>query len=489
MSGKVFSRVERVERVEGAGEIGNGEARRPAEPETGNGRAGAPLIGLPLRGRIPRAKRAAQAVATGVPSAGGYPRPPAGPRDPRDRAARAASTSPRDRVGRARTPGAPKRNVSGFALPIACIVAALLVLGGGLWYRGQQRKQAEWRRIVAVQKAEEEARQRAEDECRAQEAAHEKMLAVEKSARDRDSCIANLKQIEAAMEQCLIGGKIPTPEHLYGPDRYLRNEPTCPLGGHYKINKSDKGYTVVCPHADKGHRLPLSIPINWRGSKTYTFSLKEITAPRHGDARKRVQLWEGGPYWATVNIGAEEPWESGYYFWWGDTVGYKRVGDSWVASDGSRRGFSFEVKNVPTCYKTISELRGEGWITVDNVLAPEHDAAQAQWGGGWRMPTRQEIDDINSRCDWTWKTMNGVNGYEVRGRGAYASNSIFFPCAGYGNGTSLSDAGSYGGYWSSVPNSGSNGAWDLDFDSRGHSTGSSNRGSGRSVRPVQGFTK
>ena len=144
----------------------------------------------------------------------------------------------------------------------------LLVLGGGLWYRGQQRKQAEWRRIVAVQKAEEEARQRAEDERRAQEAAHEKMLAVEKSARDRDSCIANLKQIEAAMEQCLIGGKIPTPEHLYGPDRYLRNEPTCPLGGHYKINKSDRGYTVVCPHADEGHRWPLSgapniITANW----------------------------------------------------------------------------------------------------------------------------------------------------------------------------------------------------------------------------------
>ena len=31
--------------------------------------------------------------------------------------------------------------------------------------------------------------------------------------------------------------------------------------------------------------------------------------------RERVQLWANGPYWATTNIGAEEPWEYGYYFW------------------------------------------------------------------------------------------------------------------------------------------------------------------------------
>ena len=130
LEGKRFSRVERAERVEGAGEVGNGGAIRPAEPGTGNGRAGAP-------------------------------RPPVG------------SRVLRDRVGRARTPGAPKRNVSGIAFPIFCIVAALLVLGGGLWYRGQQRKQAEWRRIVAVQKAEEAARRQ------------EKVAAERKAEADR----------------------------------------------------------------------------------------------------------------------------------------------------------------------------------------------------------------------------------------------------------------------------------------------------------------
>ena len=39
-----------------------------------------------------------------------------------------------------------------------------------------------------------------------------------------------------------------------------------------------------------------------------------------------VQLWENGPYWAECNAGATRPEEYGYYFWWGDTVGYTRSG-------------------------------------------------------------------------------------------------------------------------------------------------------------------
>ena len=59
---------------------------------------------------------------------------------------------------------------------------------------------------------------------------------------------------------------------------------------------------------------------------------------------KGVQLWKDGPYWAETNIGAENPWDYGYYFWWGDTIGYKRVKDAWVASDGSSSDFSFDYE-------------------------------------------------------------------------------------------------------------------------------------------------
>ena len=205
--------------------------------------------------------------------------------------------------------------------------------------------------------------------------------------------------------------------------------------------------------------------------------------------RAKVQLWDGGPYWATTNIGAEKPEDYGYYFWWGDTVGYKRENNKWVASDGSNSNFSFTSGNTPTYNKSVSTLQSEGWITADGVLAPEYDAAKKHWGGDWRMPTKQEFDDLISQCDWTWGSKNGVNGYIVRGKGDYSSKSIFLPCAGDGYGTSLYDAGSLGCYWSSVPYSGSYTAWGLYFYSSYHNTSNYDRDDGQSFRPLQGFTK
>ena len=168
------------------------------------------------------------------------------------------------------------------------------------------------------------------------------------------------------------------------------------------------------------------------------------------DVHDKVQLWEGGPYWATTNIGANEPWESGYYFWWGDTIGYKREGNAWVASDGSSLNFGFRTENTPTYGKSNATLKTEGWLTEEEFLAPEHDAAQMHWGGGWRLPRRQELDYLVSLCDWTWTTTNNVKGYVVRGRGEYISASIFLPITGYGELSSLS-YGSNGYYWSSDP--------------------------------------
>ena len=217
----------------------------------------------------------------------------------------------------------------------------------------------------------------------------------------------------------------------------------------------------------------------------------------------KVQLWEGGPYWATKNIGAEKPEDYGLYFWWGDTVGYRRDGNAWVASDGSSSDFSFEEGNTPTYNKSKFILRGRGWITsVDviaptlgeaveiKILAPALDAAQSHWGGSWRMPTHLELASLADKCNWVWTTRNGVNGYVVSGRGHYASASIFLPAAGYGFGTSLSSAGSYGYCWSSVPESDNYGAMNLYFRSDSHITGDvSWRCYGFSVRPVQGFEK
>ena len=223
------------------------------------------------------------------------------------------------------------------------------------------------------------------------------------------------------------------------------------------------------------------------GAVVYNNMVMRVTVDR---ARGKVQLWDGGPYWATANIGAEEPWEYGYYFWWGDTVGYKRVNNAWVASDGSSSNFSFSDSNTPTYNKSIATLKSEGWITADEVLALKHDAAHVHWGGNWRMPTYKELSDLNSKCSWNWTTMNGATGWLVRGTGNYASNSIFLPCAGCGYGTSLLYAGSHGHYWSSVPDSDFDyGAWRLYSDSSDHDTYDLYRYFGLPVRPVQGFTE
>ena len=219
--------------------------------------------------------------------------------------------------------------------------------------------------------------------------------------------------------------------------------------------------------------------------------LENVTIRVTFDAHAKVQLWEGGPLWAETNVGAEEPEEYGLYFWWGDTVGYMREGSAWVASDGSSESFSFGSSTTPTYGKSYATLQSEGWITAEGVLAPEHDAAQAHWGGDWRMPTYQELYDLcYNKCDWTWTTQNGVNGYVVRGRGDYSEASIFLPAAGYGNGPSLYDAVSHGYYWSSVPYSGdSRHAHGLYFNSGYHYTRYNRRYYGQSVRPVQGFAQ
>ena len=201
---------------------------------------------------------------------------------------------------------------------------------------------------------------------------------------------------------------------------------------------------------------------------------------------KSVQLWADGPYWAETNIGAENPEDYGYYFWWGDTIGYKRENDKWVASDGSSSNFSFEKSNTPTYGKSIATLQSEGWITSSGVLTPEHDAARAHWGENWRMPTDDEFDALCDNCTWTWTSFNGVNGYVVKGKGDYSSSSIFLPAAGRGGGTSLGLAGSSGSYWSSVPNSDTSyGSWYLYFGSIGRIVGYfDDRGIGHPVRPV-----
>lgn len=197
-----------------------------------------------------------------------------------------------------------------------------------------------------------------------------------------------------------------------------------------------------------------------------------------------VQLWANGPCWATMNIGATKPEEYGYYFWWGDTIGYKRVNNKWIASDGSNSNFSFSESNAKTHNKTIATLKSWGWIDSNNKLVSARDAAQVHLGGNWRMPTKKEFDSLLSNCSLTWTTKNGVAGCIVKGKGDYSSASIFLPAASSAWGTDR-PSGSGCNYWSSTANADTLNAWYLYLESsRSYYTAYSARRSGCTIRPV-----
>ena len=211
-----------------------------------------------------------------------------------------------------------------------------------------------------------------------------------------------------------------------------------------------------------------------------------------------VQLWQDGPYFAECNLGAEKPEEYGWYFWWGDTVGYKRNEYGWEAVDGSVTRFEVGQQNCPTFDKDVEALGKGGWIddsgnlVVSDDAAKNHDAARAYLGAPWRMMTDAELQKLfNSQyCTSVWTNNyndTGINGRLVTGaKDGYKDKSIFLPAAGYGNSDRLEDGGSNGYYWSSTPHSDNPiHAWRLNFGAAGFDGGSGNRYFGYPVRPVR----
>ena len=171
-----------------------------------------------------------------------------------------------------------------------------------------------------------------------------------------------------------------------------------------------------------------------------------------------------GLKWATCNVGANSPEEYGNYYAWGEVVTK-----------------TYSSSNCPTDGLTTSQLQAQGYIDGEGDLNPQYDAARANWGGNWRLPTRAEMQELIDNCTWEWTKQNGVNGYKVTGPNG---NSTFLPVAGF-SGASLSNVGSNGYYWASTPNvSDSRHAYYLFFGSSLQDMRSHYRYNGRSVRPV-----
>ena len=171
----------------------------------------------------------------------------------------------------------------------------------------------------------------------------------------------------------------------------------------------------------------------------------------------------GGLKWATMNIGASQPSDYGLYFAWGETQGYtaEQVG----RGEGQRYfGWADYKYGNGTSSQDATEMTKYNEADGKTVLEASDDAAIANWGGSWRMPTTADFQALGAAVNTTWTQFNNVYGILCTDK-TDESKTLFFPAAGScSNGANYT--GSNGGYWSSslLTNHREN-AYRLDFRS------------------------
>lgn len=195
---------------------------------------------------------------------------------------------------------------------------------------------------------------------------------------------------------------------------------------------------------DEGEYTDIFISMDFYDGRSYATKIKENVKITRGSVTKLsiepkfqkmvgVQLWEGGPLWATANIGAESPEDFGKFFCWGERYGA-------IPTDGEFP-CSFDRANLS------SEVVGSRYPYAPN------DPARVHIGDGWKMPKAEDLKMLvnsgrSGKTTTTWTTVNGVNGLLISGKGEYKDRSIFLPAAGNATETTHARAGVRGNYWS-----------------------------------------
>lgn len=156
-----------------------------------------------------------------------------------------------------------------------------------------------------------------------------------------------------------------------------------------------------------------------------------------------------GTLWATCNVGASTPTDLGEQYAWG------------------------EIK--PKTEYTEENSLWQGKECEDIGGHPEFDAATANWGNHWRLPSHEQIKELDEKCKWIYTKRNGVRGFLIIGPN---SKNIFLPSR---MSTSQWTYGTYVcGYWSSTPNK--RDRTSIDYFSSASGTNSNNK------RHVYSFT-
>ena len=175
-------------------------------------------------------------------------------------------------------------------------------------------------------------------------------------------------------------------------------------------------------------------------------------------------------------MGANSPEEYGNYYAWGEIRPKEEfTWATYLLCNGTNL--------TMTKYCTKSSYGNEGFTDNITQLEAKDDAATANWGSEWQMPSQEQCDELfnSSYTQTTWKTQNGVNGKLITSKSN--GNSIFLPASGNPDGSSV---GSWGYYWSRSLNiERPFGAYKLYFDQSTIGTNNSLRGAGHPVRPVR----
>lgn len=159
-------------------------------------------------------------------------------------------------------------------------------------------------------------------------------------------------------------------------------------------------------------------------------------------SREAVDLGlPSGTLWAHCNIGASKPEEFGNYYAWGETE---------VKSIYSEKTYKHCNGSIEGDLTKYCDDKYRGQRDDKKVLDPEDDVAHIKWGEKWRMPTKDDFDELYRNCTWSWTSVNGVYGYEVKSK--TNNNYIFLPAARYRDDDEdkgISDL-PFGCYWTST---------------------------------------
>lgn len=172
-----------------------------------------------------------------------------------------------------------------------------------------------------------------------------------------------------------------------------------------------KHYSYASPVASINVTRGKLLRLNYSKITKYAYSLLAsgryiIPSVAEGmPAREMADMGMNGILWATTNVGAEKESDYGNYFKWGNATAI--TGDNYESED-----------------RKFTE-------TDTTTLTSAEDAATANWGKGYRMPTKAELDKLANISTKTWTTIDNHNGYVIKLSTNSRTSSIFLPAANY----------------------------------------------------------